>query len=113
MLLYTYICIGMTLIHSHSHFFLCTYVVYTLLTYTLNSKYSVCAHIGTMFTSPPPPPPLAGARAFDLDTRGPTTPMVHNVQCTGQETELSECAREVDQRTCDSSAGIVCQGLYS
>lgn len=56
---------------------------------------------------------ITGALAMDLDTLGPTAPLLYDVQCSGVESELIECSHQIDRRTCESTAGIICQGLYS
>ena len=57
---------------------------------------------------------ISGALGVNLEVPGPVQPFVYGVQCSGQESELLNCSKsEVMKVSCESVAGIVCQGIQN
>ena len=57
---------------------------------------------------------ISGALGVNLEVPGPMQPFIYGVQCNGQESELLNCSKSgVMKVSCESVAGIVCQGIHS
>ena len=55
--------------------------------------------------------PSSGALGVNLQARGPIQSFISGIQCSGDESILSSCQDSgVTINTCESAAGIVCQG---
>ena len=55
----------------------------------------------------------SGSLGVNLQGPGPIQPFLSGVQCSGNESTLSSCQDSGGTTsTCESAAGIVCQGIY-